>query len=125
MGSVRHYLFGAVKNMALRRREEQGRLVLESVEEHVDSVMDDPMEMEEGEARVEKERLWREGGELPERTRKVFLAVVLEGLSYREAAERLEVTVNTVKTLYTRALKQLRERLEIIVVVLLEGSSFF
>lgn len=125
VGSVRHYLFGAVKNMALRRREEQGRLVLESVEEHVDSVMDDPMEMEEGEARVEKERLWREVGELPERTRKVFLAVVLEGLSYREAAERLGVTVNTVKTLYTRALKQLRERLEIIVVVLLEGSSFF
>ena len=124
-GSVRRYLFGAVKNMALRRREEQGRLVLESVEEHVDGVMEDPMEMEEGEARVEKERLWREVGELPERTRKVFLAVVLEGVSYREAAERLDVTVNTVKTLYARALKQLRERLAIIVVVVLEGGRLF
>lgn len=51
---------------------------------------------------------WRH---LPERTKEIFKAVVLNNLTYQQVGERFGITVNTVKTLYYRALKQLKEEL--------------
>ena len=51
---------------------------------------------------------------MSEKCREVFIAIVLKNLSYKEVAEKLNVSVNTVKTHYSRALKQLREHLDII-----------
>ena len=48
---------------------------------------------------------------LPERTKEIFKAVVLNNLTYQQVGERFGITVNTVKTLYYRALKQLKEEL--------------
>ncbi len=47
---------------------------------------------------------------LPEKTRNVIHAVVIERKRYKEAAEQLEVSVNTVKTLLENGLKQLRRQ---------------
>ncbi len=49
-------------------------------------------------------------GRLPLRTRRVFTAVFLEGKKYREAADELGISVNTVKTLLKNGVKQLRKR---------------
>ena len=48
--------------------------------------------------------------ELPQKTRIVVIAIIVEGKRYKEAAEELGVSVNTVKTLLQYGLKQLRQQ---------------
>ncbi len=49
--------------------------------------------------------------ELPDRRRLIFLLSRREGLTYAEIADALEITVSTVDTQMSRALKHLRSRL--------------
>ena len=46
--------------------------------------------------------------ELPEKCREIFILACVEGLKYREVAERLDVSVNTVKTQVKSAYAKLR-----------------
>jgi RNA polymerase sigma-70 factor (ECF subfamily) len=48
---------------------------------------------------------------LPERAREIFLLSREEGLTYREIAERLELSIKTVETQMSRSLKRLRSEL--------------
>lgn len=47
---------------------------------------------------------------LPERRRQVFILSRYEGMSYKEIAEVLEISVNTVETQISRALSTLRDK---------------
>ena len=47
---------------------------------------------------------------LPQKTRLVVTSIVVEGKKYKETAEELEVSVNTVKSLLSSGLKQLRQQ---------------
>lgn len=47
---------------------------------------------------------------LPEKTRLVVTAVMVQGKKYKEAAVELNISVNTVKTLLSHGLKQLRSQ---------------
>lgn len=47
---------------------------------------------------------------LPGKTKAVIRAVVIEGKKYREAADELGVSINTVKTLLSHGLRQLRQQ---------------
>lgn len=58
-----------------------------------------------------KVKLTREVAKLPEKSREVFNAIVLENLSYKQVAERYGISLNTVKTHYSNALKKLRDSL--------------
>lgn len=49
--------------------------------------------------------------QLPPRSKEVMHAVFSEGLKYREVAEKLGVSVSTVKTLLGNAVKKIREQL--------------
>lgn len=49
---------------------------------------------------------------LPEQGRKVFTKCFIENLSYKEAAEDLNVSVNTIKTHVVNSLKRLRNDLD-------------
>ena len=49
---------------------------------------------------------------LPEKRQEIFRLAREEGLKYREIADRLEISVKTVETQMTLALKQLRESLK-------------
>ena len=49
--------------------------------------------------------------EIVEKTKEIFKAVVLDNLTYQQVGDRFGITVNTVKTMYYRALKQLKEEL--------------
>ena len=53
----------------------------------------------------------REVDRLPDRTREIFTAIVLNDKRYKEVAEDLGVSVNTVKTALSRALSALRSNL--------------
>ena len=46
---------------------------------------------------------------LPPRTREVLKSVYIDGLSYRETAEKFDISIATVKTLLVNALKYLRK----------------
>lgn len=50
--------------------------------------------------------------QLPEQGRKVFTKCFIENLSYKEAAEDLNVSVNTIKTHVVNSLKRLRKDLD-------------
>ena len=49
--------------------------------------------------------------ELPEQCREVFTLTRLEGLSYQEVAEKLGISINTVRTQITRAMAKLQKSL--------------
>ena len=52
--------------------------------------------------------------ELPGRTRQVVECVMLRNLKYREVAEELGISINTVKFLLKEGTKRLRDRLKIL-----------
>ena len=64
--------------------------------------------------------------ELPQKTRMVVMAVVVEGKKYKETAEELGVSVNTVKTLLSGGLKQLRQQFSdtLLLFFILEKNNF-
>lgn len=51
-------------------------------------------------------------GTLPERCRKIFILSRMEGLKYKEIAERLDISVNTVENQVSIALKKLKVELK-------------
>jgi RNA polymerase sigma-70 factor (ECF subfamily) len=48
---------------------------------------------------------------LPPQCRKVFLLNKYDGLSYNEIAQKLDISINTVRTQITRAMKKMRSSL--------------
>lgn len=118
-GSLRAYLFGAVTKASFKFLERNGQIVFRDIEERADHFFEE-MTFDEEELKRMKARLYREIDLLPENARKVFNAIVLEEMTYKQVAERYGVSVNTVKTHYSHALKKLRERLgDLFVIVLL------
>lgn len=110
-GSLRAYLFSAVQHNCVKLEKIKRRHHFDEIENYEDILETQytPDEIEE-----QKERLYREIENLPEQCRKVFEAVILQDMKYKEAAEALGLSVNTIKTHLSRALKQLRNMLNII-----------
>lgn len=48
---------------------------------------------------------------LPPRSREILNCVFVEGMKYREVAERYDISVSTVKTLLGTSVRKLRERM--------------
>ena len=104
---LRGYIFVSIKNQSLKLLAKQDPLknstpVLYLSVESYDS--DDLTEerLQAIEAEIEK---------LPPRTKDVVLSVYKDGLSYQDTADRLNVSISTVKTLLVNSLKRLRETL--------------
>jgi RNA polymerase sigma-70 factor (ECF subfamily) len=108
-GSPRAYLFSSVRNNSIRRAREQSRWPRENVDEAAD-IADYTVEN----LAREREVLDRALEKLPARGRRVFTMIVLDDMAYSEVAARLGISVNTVKTHFARALKQLRGSLGVI-----------
>jgi len=117
-GVIGPYLFKAVKNNTLMQLRKESKYIFEEIEEEVLKVLDDEsidmLTLEE-----DKKKLFKEVEGLPTKSKEVFKAIVLDGLKYKEVAEQFDISINTVKTHYSRALKQLRKSLKLIVFLLL------
>ncbi len=61
---------------------------------------------------------------LPDQCREVFLLIRYEDLSYNEAAEKLGISINTVKTQLQRAISRLRESLRNYLPIILLSMFF-
>ena len=57
--------------------------------------------------------------ELPEQARQVFKRCVLDGKKYKEVAEEMGVSVNTINTQMTRSYKYIRKRMGVSFLVIL------
>lgn len=115
---MRPYLFKAIKNNTLQAIKKKSKFIFDDIEKIVNDLIDeDPLDSVSLEE--EKNKLFEQVEALPEKSKAVFKAIVLDGLKYKEVAEQLDISVNTVKTHYSRALKQLRLRLDVIIILML------
>lgn len=106
---LRSYLYHSVHNRCLDALEKKTVVKLESTDsllEFSDTEMPDDSEWN---ARVDE--IYREIDSLPARTREIFVAIVLDGKRYRDVADELDISINTVKTAFSRALSTLRGNL--------------
>ena len=101
---VRSYLYVSVRNMAIRKVKDQGRIrrlpdvsVVERVWEDEDMVRDEMID-----------QVLKALDVLSPRSREVLECVHLKNMKYAEVAELLGISVATVKTLLVRSLKTLR-----------------
>lgn len=115
--AISPYLFRAVKNNTLTAVKNSSKYRFEDIEDQVNTLISDEVDMEIIEQ--EKEKLYQEIEALSPKSKEVFKAIVLDNLKYKEVAKKLDISVNTVKTHYSRALKQLRNSLDVIVLLLL------
>jgi len=117
--SLRSYLFRSVRNTALNYLRDNSKLVS-------DNVSDDLFELNITET-VHETLLGKELEEvinkaiddLPEQCKSVFVKSRFEGKKYKEIAAELNISVNTVETQMSRALKKLRVELKEYMQVLL------
>ena len=114
------YLFRCVKNACLNKIRDQREFF------KVELLMYDTIEEEAMTISSELIDAIREAiQKLPEKTRAVVTAITIEGKKYKEAAEELEVSVNTVKTLLSTGLKQLRQQFSDSLLLLFMVKNFF
>ena len=110
-GSVRSYLFGAVAKAASKFAVRRKKILFDDVEKYVDHFLEELGECDEDEFSRLRDKVNARVEALPGKTKEIFKAVVLDNMTYQLVGERFGVTVNTVKTMYYRALKQLKEEL--------------
>lgn len=107
--TLESYLYGAVRNAALNHLKHLK--VREKYELHAKQAKSaestDFAELDELEAAI-REALTS----LPEKCREIFEMNRNQGLTYKEIAEQLEISIKTVETQMSRALKFLREALK-------------
>jgi RNA polymerase sigma-70 factor (ECF subfamily) len=103
-----HYLFESVKNKALdyiKSNDRRQEVLKSAYEDYYRSTLEDSNEA------GEYAKLYKAIELLPEERRKIFKLVYIEGYKYREVADKLGISINTVQTQLQRSLKFLREKL--------------
>jgi RNA polymerase sigma-70 factor (ECF subfamily) len=116
--SISPYLFKSVKNNTLQVLKKESKYQFDDIEKVVNNLMEED-QLDFATLEEEKKKLFEQVEALPEKSKEVFKAIVLENMKYKEVAEHLDISVNTVKTHYARALKQLRFKLDVIIMLLM------
>jgi len=109
--SLKSYLFTSVYNRCLNYIRDQSKFSrvehhLEKIEQEENLTAYNPLEEQELESKI-VEAL----NNLPEKCREIFMLNRFEGKKYAEIAEKLDISVKTVETQMSKALKILREKL--------------
>ena len=101
----RAWLYTTVRNRCIDLLRRRNPLPIDIQPEDLDGQISD----EEAQERSFREaQLWEAIDELPTRCREVFLLAKRDGLTYREIAQRLELSEKTVEHQVSKALKRLR-----------------
>jgi RNA polymerase sigma-70 factor (ECF subfamily) len=116
-GSLKSYLFSAIRNNALNYIRQNNKFRIQELYDEFDILMEDTPDKEDLE--VKKQKLYKELDALPAQARLVFEAIIFNDKRYKEVAEELDISLNTVKTHFSRALKQLRSSLDVIIMIML------
>lgn len=116
-GSLKSYLFSAIRNNALNHIRQNKKFRIEELDDEFDILMEDTSDKEDLD--LKKQMLYKELDALSPQSRLVFEAIIFNDKRYKEVAEELDISLNTVKTHFSRALKQLRSSLDIIIMIML------
>lgn len=107
--NLRNYLYTMLKNQVLN----EIRNNLSAIEKNYEIVQSSAEYEDELFAKIEEkdmlEHFYHAVGRLPEQKRRVCLYKLKENLSNQEIAERMNISVPTVKTHYAQSIKMLRE----------------
>lgn len=109
-GSIAPYLYSSIKNNSLQYLKKANKYRFEEIESQVNTLISEE-DFHVKNINWEREKLHKEIEALPIKCREVFKAIVLGNQKYKEVAMELGISVNTVKTHHSRALKQLRDSL--------------
>ena len=117
--SLKSYLFQGVQNRSLNFIRDNKRLVQFDAPQNeleLNKFLDskDHLETSEAEGRINGAL-----DDLPEKCKEIFMMNRFDGLKYREIAEKLNISVKTVETQMSRALKTLREKLSDMITTLI------
>jgi len=104
----KNYALRSVRNASLRYLQKSGKVLLDEIK-----IIEQISEYFPGENIEEEnkrnEALWTAVTQMPDQRRKVFLMSNQEGLKYKDIADKLGISVNTVKTQIKLALQFLRK----------------
>jgi RNA polymerase sigma-70 factor (ECF subfamily) len=123
--NVKSYLSTSVRNLSLNwlrdnKKFNQDLLAYEGIEIEDESVPGHELETEDLQKKIDSALAL-----LPEKTREVFILKREEGLKNSEIAERLDISIKTVESHMSKALKIFREELtEYLVTILIIISIF-
>ena len=108
---LKNYLLNEIRNnySALEKNYELAQETIEYENEILERLEEKEM----------NEQLYRAIGDLPEQKRAVCLYKLKKGLSNQEIAEKMQISIPTVKTHYSQAIKLLREHFEKLLILLL------
>ena len=112
VANERSYLYRTAHNLAVDHLRREQRRKTDTGESALDTVLDDgpsPDEIVSGHDELASVRAAIL--ELPERTRQVFVLTRIEGLTYRQAAGRLEISDSSVQKHLAKATKHVMQRL--------------
>lgn len=114
--SLKSYLFTLARNYALNYLRHQKVIVLNQEEllYHSQELQEELEQYDQAMLRL-NEKL----GQLPRKQKEVLIKCFVEGKMYKEIADELSISLNTVKTHLKRALKFLRDELNEEIILLL------
>jgi RNA polymerase sigma-70 factor (ECF subfamily) len=117
--SLKSYLFTAVHNRCLNYIRDRKKLVQFDAPIHESDFGEYLQTHDHLESSETEDRINRALDDLPEKCREIFVLNRFENMKYREIAERLNISVKTVETQMSRALKALRTSLSDLIVTLI------
>jgi len=103
------YLFNAVRNVSLNYLKKERPYAFYDIEDSL-FLTDEEEVYTEAEMNERKQKLYDALKELSPQEYKVLYAVVFENKRYKEVAEELEISMNSVKTYLSRAFRFLRSK---------------
>lgn len=105
-GNIRSFLFRSARNAAINYLTRVKKMTVE-----LSRQMEDDIIFQEDMETIERDRkLYALIERLPEQRKRIFRMCFFENMRYQEVAEKLHISVNTVKTQMGRALSELRDR---------------
>ena len=104
--TIKSYLFGAVRNACLNHLKHQKVVATHAKETTANEAIDQLAFLEMDELR---EKIDQALDQLPEKRRQIFELSRFEEKKYHEIAEELNLSIKTVETQMSRALKVMRE----------------
>lgn len=109
---LKSYLYTSVRNRSLNYLRDNSKIVKEDISNYHDLTKDSMEQADILELQELEERINISLNNLPEKCAQVFRMNRFDGLRYKEISKKLNISVKTVETHMSKALKLLREDLK-------------
>lgn len=123
--SVKTYLTTSIRNKCLNYLRDTKKFNTDII---LSDVLFREIDSEQSDKLIEKElnnKINKVINELPEKCKEVFLLNRYEDLKYKEIADKLSISIKTVETQMSKALKHLKEKLKDYLVILIALIEVF